>query len=40
MQFDVYISDPYYTEKVAICYGNAGNLRISRCSQITGMRSM
>ena len=25
MQFDVYLSDPHYTEKVAICYGNAGN---------------
>ena len=25
MQFDVYLSDPHYTEKVAICCGNAGN---------------
>ncbi len=21
MQFDVYLSDPHYTEKVAICWG-------------------
>ena len=25
MQFDVYLSDPHYTEKVAICCGDAGN---------------
>ena len=25
MQFDVYLSDPHYTEKVAIGYGDAGN---------------
>ena len=37
---DVYLSDPHYTEKVTICCMDAGNWRISRCSQITGMRSM
>ena len=25
MQFDVYLSDPHYTEKVAICCPNAAN---------------
>ena len=25
MQIDVYLSDPHYTEKVAICCGDAGN---------------
>ena len=33
MQFDVYLSDPYYTEKVAICYGNAG----THCDMCTGL---
>ena len=23
--FDVYLNDPHYTEKVAICCGDAGN---------------
>lgn len=25
MHFDVYLSDPHYTKKVAICCGNTGN---------------
>ena len=25
MQFDVYLSDPHYTEKVTVCCGNAEN---------------
>ena len=25
MQFDAYLSDPHYTEKVAICCPNAAN---------------
>ena len=39
MQFDVYLSDLHYTEKVAIYYAKLVNQRISRWSQITGMRS-
>ena len=40
MQFDVYLSDPHYTEKVAICCGEQEISGFRGVVRLRGMRSM